>query len=467
MKAWEQEYEMRKKASPQNLKGRPSGWSSINEILKSRKMLLDTLWKTEVPGSGAPESMFAEMVQAWHNRGYDVSEAEALLVEADRALEAENHGELERLTGRIQQSLRRASKDESNPYWQFNHPEDWEDIKAAFSKSTPGRPGFPASPDEAVIERRILSGWQGQIVGGAYGTALEGYTGEALRQAYGDKLDFYVKEPETLNDDITYELAFLASVDERGKDFESADIADKWLELIPFGWSAEYFALENLRRGIYPPESGRFGNFFSEWIGAQMRTMVCGLVAPADPLRAAEYAYRDSVVSHEKNGVYGGIHSAVLTSMAFAVHDTRELLELSRDYIPEGSQFARFFDEAMISVGKHKDYLSSWSEISDRLKNYNWIHTYPNMAAVVHALWYSEGNFDRALRILADCGMDVDCNAGEVGCAIGVMHPESICGKWTKPFAGILKTYLSGYEQMQITDLSAWTFKVYKMLQHS
>ena len=36
-----------------------------------------------------------------------------------------------------------------------------------------------------------------------------------------------------------------------------------------------------------------------------MRTMVCGLVAPGDPLRAAEYAYLDSIVSHDKNGVYG------------------------------------------------------------------------------------------------------------------------------------------------------------------
>jgi ADP-ribosylglycohydrolase len=464
LKAWEYEYEKRQKASPQHMEGRAGGWSGINEILKSRKAMLKTLWETEVPGSLAPESMFTDMVQAWYNRGYDVSEAEGLLVEADRALKAKNHGELERLTGRIQQSLLNAPKDESNSYWQFSHPEGWEDIKASFSKAAADRTGFPAPLDDKVIQHRIFGGWQGQIVGGAYGTAIEGYTGEALRKAYGDKLDFYVKEPETLNDDITYELTFLAAADENGKDFDSEDIADKWLKLIPFGWSAEYFALENLRRGIYPPESGRFGNFFSEWIGAQMRTMVCGLVAPADPLRAAEYACRDSVVSHEKNGIYGGIHSAVLTSLAFAVDDTRELLELSGDYLPEGSQFSRLFNDVMNSVKEHKDHLSSWCKISERLKKYNWVHTYPNMVAVVHALWYSEGSFDRALRILADCGMDVDCNAGEVGCAVGVMHPESISDKWTKPFRGILETYVPGYERMKITDLAGWTFKVYKKL---
>ncbi len=85
---------------------------------------------------------------------------------------------------------------------------------------------------------------------------MEGYTGDAIREAYGDRLNYYVAEPETYNDDITYELAFLAAADEAGPGLSSRDIANKWLELIPSGWSAEYFALENLRRGIYPPGIG-------------------------------------------------------------------------------------------------------------------------------------------------------------------------------------------------------------------
>lgn len=502
MKAWQHELEMLRNAVPADFSENPSDWSGVEKVLDSRRALLGMLWKSEVPGSRAPESVFTAAIQAWHNRGYDVSEAEELMVKAWEAHAAGRYGELEKLSGQILRALWRAPKDPSSPYWKYAQPTTWEEISAAMpavkdgaaadrtvadgaaadgavAGSVAARAGADAAgagsagrgqrrfapvPEGAELERRIHAGWLGQIVGGAYGTALEGYTGETLRRVYGDKLNYYVKEPETYNDDITYELAFLAAADEKGKDFTSDDIADKWLELIPFGWSAEYFALENLRRGLYPPQSGSFGNFYSEWIGAQMRTMVCGLVAPGDPLRAARYAFMDSIVSHEKNGVYGGIHSAVLTSLAFVMDDAKDLLLESRRYVPDGTQFAALLDDVTESVQKHPSHLDSWARIEERLKTYNWIHTYPNMAAVVHALWYCENDFDRALRILADCGMDVDCNAGEVCCALGVMLPEAIGEKWTKPFNDLLKTYVPGYEEMRISELAKWTYGVCEKL---
>lgn len=462
MKAWEHEYTLRHNAKPVDFTEDPSDWSGVEQLLNTRKTMLRLLWESQVPGSRAPEHLFSAMVQAWYNQGYDVSDAESLLPEAWEAYNAEDHGKLEKFSGRIQEALTNAPKDPKSPYWQFEQPRPWEEIKARFpAVSQDVNQRSCLSPKKAEIEGRILGGWLGQIVGGSYGTVLEGYRGDVLRQVYGDKLNYYIKEPETYNDDITYEIAFLAAADEKGKDITADAIADKWLELIPFGWSAEYFALENLRRGIYPPESGRFGNFFSEWIGAQMRTMVCGLVAPGDPLRAAEYAYLDSIVSHDKNGVYGGIHSAVLTSLAFVVDDTRELLKRSRDYVPNGTQFAALLDDTMESFGAHDNHLDSWAEAEEKLKTYNWIHTYPNMVAVVHALWYCENDFERALRILADCGVDVDCNAGEVGCAIGVMNPGGIDEKWTDPFNNELRTYVPGYEMMKITELAGWTHDVY------
>ncbi len=59
---------------------------------------------------------------------------------------------------------------------------------------------------------------------------------------------------------------------EKGYDITPADVAYKWLELISDGYSAEKTAIENLRRGLLPPESGTTNNYFYDWIGAQMRT---------------------------------------------------------------------------------------------------------------------------------------------------------------------------------------------------
>ena len=116
----------------------------------------------------------------------------------------------------------------------------WDEIKAAFRNID-----FTVRPAGDITEK-VLRGWLGQIAGGAYGTALEGYTGSNLQKTYGNKLNWYVREPETLNDDITFEIAFLKAAEKKGKNISSVDIADMWLQFIPFGWSAEYFALENL-----------------------------------------------------------------------------------------------------------------------------------------------------------------------------------------------------------------------------
>ncbi len=54
-----------------------------------------------------------------------------------------------------------------------------------------------------------------------------------------------------------------------------------------------------------------------------MRGMVCGMLAPGDPLEAARLAHIDAVISHARNGVYGEIYAAVITSLAFVMDDPR------------------------------------------------------------------------------------------------------------------------------------------------
>lgn len=471
MKAWEYEYQSYHKARPANFEENPSDWSGIDGVLQARQIQLSFFWKSQVPGSRAPESLYNAMVQAWFNRGYDVSEAEQYLDAARSAHAQGRHGELERLSGKILKCLMEAQVNPEHPSWQFARPEGWDNVYAALPAVKKGAGLSDAQKPCAKIAeipqfpQKVLGGWQAQIAGGSYGTALEGYTGKVLREVYGNALDYYVKEPETLNDDITFELAALKAVErlvEQGRSaaarperLKASDIADMWLEYIPFGWSAEHFALENLRRGLYPPVSGSFGNFFSEWIGAQMRTMVWGYLAPGNPLKAAEYAWMDSSVSHSGNGIYAGMHSAVLSSLAFVMDNCRDILSASRNYVPDGSEFAFLFDKAMESVQRHNNHIDSWNALEELRQTYNWIHAYPNMMAVVHGLWYCNNDLGRCFRILAECGADVDCNAGEAGSVLGVL--KGVPQRWMEPFGNILETYVPGMEKMKITDLADWT----------
>jgi ADP-ribosylglycohydrolase len=462
MKAWQYEYEKRKKARPVDLEDAEDGWSGFAEMMAEREELLKNFWDSKVPGSKAPEALYIEMIQAWSNRGYDVSEAEKYIEKGLKALEEDDMRELEIISSRIMRELNNAEKLDDHSYWNFENPSEWDDIRSSMSLDNNYNFNSELENNKYITDKdklydKILKGWQAQIVGGAYGTALEGYTGEVLNDYYGEKLNYYVAEPETYNDDITFEIAFLKALKENKTNLKAEHIADKWLELIPFGWSAEYFALENLRRGIYPPASGNFNNYFSEWIGAQMRTMVCGFAAPAQPLKAAYYAYLDSSVSHCKNGIYGGIHGAVMTSLAFKLDNAREILKESMKFIPKKSEFYYYLKMAFNRCENSKTAESAWKNIKNEFKKYNWIHTYPNMAAVVIALYFSEDKIDKAFRILANCGYDVDCNAGEVGSILGVLDNHEIDSKWLEPIGGKLKTYLPGYEEIQISELADWT----------
>ena len=73
------------------------------------------------------------------------------------------------------------------------------------------------------------------------GTMVEGYTSKNLFEVFGNVND-YLREPNTFNDDITFELAFLDAFKNKGYNVSSKDIALAWVGLIPCGWSAEEFA---------------------------------------------------------------------------------------------------------------------------------------------------------------------------------------------------------------------------------
>lgn len=461
MKAiWEIEKEFRALCKPKLGAESIADWSDADKAYLNRKDILFRFWHAAVPGSRAEDSLHFSSILAWYNQGYDVSDAVSLIDDAEKCFQNDDWGGLERVTALIMKSLNNAPKNMSHIYHKFQTPKTLEEIIALSNIKDDSQKSKPKSN----YEEQIYNGWLAQIAGGAYGTAIEGYRGSVLRETFGDKLNYYVAEPDTYNDDITFEIAFLEALESNRKsglktnDITSDEIAEKWLEIIPYAWSAEHYALENLRRGVFTPLSGSQNNYFSEWIGAQMRTMVCGLVAPANPHMARELAYKDSIISHTTNGVYAGIHSAVLTSLAFSVTTMNELLTKSRDYIPNNTMFTHFFDLTMEKINKASNHIEAWDMIEPSIEIFHWIHAIPNMVAVVLSLSYSLGDIDKAFRILGDLGLDVDCNAGEVGTILGVFN-NGIDEKWTSPISGKINTYLPNYKEVSIKYLADNTVK--------
>jgi len=455
-KAWEIEREIRLNAIPLDRRVHASNWFDPVILMQSEDMLLKTFWKENVPGSGAVEHPFMEMMQAKENQGYDLSEAIPYYFEGMRLLESGEIKELRAVTASLLEALHNAPKDKNHPYHTYEHPALWEDVKKAMGKIDKE----DSSGRVKDLEEKIHQGWLGQLAGASFGTAIEGYTGTNIANVYGE-VTSYITQPETMNDDVVYELIFLDVFEKMGRKISSRALGLEWVKQLPFAWSAEWIALENLRAGYFPPESGTRRNPYSNWIGAQMRGMICGMLAPAWPMEAARLAHIDGVVSHSANGVYGEIFAAVLTSLAFIEDDPRKLITMTAEYIPAKSEYRKILNDALMFIEKSASVEDVLLAFDDYFKKYNWIHAYPNLGADVLALWFGDGNMTMTFSLLAKAGMDVDCNGGLVGNVLGIINgvPE----RWADPIGDLLETYLPEKERLSIKALSKLTAKLSKI----
>ena len=456
-KAWEIECETMQSSVPVILAEEEQGWDECENSETELNTALDNFWHSNVPGSGADEHVIIAAIQDTENMGYDVTEAEKYIAPGQLARETGDYAEMARLTSRIFYELNRAPKISSHPYWSYRLYDSFEDYAASAIL-----PVYSFDTSSAEYERLNHIGWTAQICGGALGTAIEGYTGENLKKAFGN-ITGYVRKPNTYNDDITYELAFLAALEKSGAGLTAADIAEQWVALVPSGWSAEDRALRNLMLGIFPPESGRQNNPYREWIGAQMRGAVCGMVAPGNTRKAARYAFMDATVSHAGNGILGEVFNAVMTSLAYVMTDMRELLETAVAAIPADSEYYSVVRFAMDRCLESDTWQQAWAPCEEKYRRYNWIHAYPNAAAEVVALYFGYGDFDTTMNIIAMEGYDIDCNAAQIATIVAILSRTPVGEKWSAPIGDELITYMRKNKKLSIRELARRTTELGKI----
>lgn len=455
MKAWQIERNKMDSAVPKVLTDEEQTWNFAETLEQHADAMTKLYWSSHVPGSYAPESIMIAAIQAMENKGYLFTHADALIQQGLAAYEANDLLLLHEVSGLLWEEINHARPDKTHPYYSYAHYHSFNDVLAVVD--------FPmATPVEKnnQLQQQIHAGWLAQIIGGAVGTAVEGYTTSNITKTLGE-VRHYIRTPNTYNDDITFELAFLKAYQQHGRELSSKDIAKMWLQFIPLAWSAEDFALRNLKLGIFPPESARFLNPFSDWIGAQMRGAICGMVAPGNPKEAARLAWLDAVISHDNNGALGEMFNAILVSNSFVASDVRQLLTETLSYIPSDSEYYSFASFALNAAQNNEHWLDAWRLCEKKFERYNWIHAYPNIMAEIVALWYGNGNFEETLHIIAQAGQDVDCNAAQILSAVGIMNGiDAIPNSFKDPIADRLDTYLRKDKVMSIKQLAQETYEV-------
>ena len=290
---------------------------------------------------------------------------------------------------------------------------------------------------------RVYAGVLGKIIGVYLGRPFEQWSHERIAAELGE-IRGYVNDRlgvplVVADDDITGTFTFFRALTDRGcpPDLSPAQIGQTWMNYIienrtilwwgGIGLSTEHTAWCRLALGITPPESGsaaRNGTVVSEQIGAQIFIDAWGLANPGDPRRAADFARRAASVSHDGLAVHAAQAVAAMVAAAFVERDVDGIVAAGLEQIPRDSLIRRLADD----IGAwHAEDPADWRRTFGKIReNYGYdrygggCHVVPNHALIHLALRHSEGDFHEAQMIVNTAGWDTDCNAGNVGCILGV-----------------------------------------------
>ncbi|WP_427892750.1 ADP-ribosylglycohydrolase family protein [Kribbella sp. GL6] len=424
-----------------------------------------------------PVDLLADEVRQRRETGYDV---DALVQEANRTDPADREAVLDLVD--------RMSLAERLPGWTYVEPDGLADIEDTLD-GPPAASGVP----EAELADRIHGGWLGRIAGCNLGKPVESgdyWTSDRIREylelADAFPLRDYVPVldpmpdgfrlvpcwPETTrgnvhgsarDDDIDYAILALHLLEKHGDELRTEDVGRAWTRLFPIEqvYTAERAAYLNLVNGFAVPEVARRRNPYREWIGAQIRGDVFGYVHAGDPWAAARLSYRDAVLSHAGNGIYGELWAAALVAAAFTASSPREVVERATGVVPPGSRLA----QALRDVVELHDAKVTWenalAQLQERYGHYSWVHTINNAAIVAAALLWSEGDWITGVGRVVMSGWDTDSNGATVGSVLGVLTgtrglPEHVIA----PLEDRTRSALFGFDHARISDLAERTVQL-------
>ncbi len=306
---------------------------------------------------------------------------------------------------------------------------------------------------------KTYAGLLGKVIGVRLGAPVEPtfWDDRRIEQVYGE-ITGYIKDYThfAADDDINGPIIFVRAIEDaflkRGR-LTPEDIGDAWLNYTAeghgmfwwggYGISTEHTAYENMQKGISPPLSGnaqKNGPEIAEQIGGQIFIDCWGLICPGNPKKAMELAMMAASVAHDRNALFGGGFVAACISMAFVEERIEQIVDRAIRLLPHDCEYALMARDVQREFQQHPDdWKKTWQYVREaysQQKHPGIVHIIPNGAIVVLSLLHSHGDFSRSICIATMCGLDTDCNAGNVGTILGVLKGiEGIDRSWRQPIA--------------------------------
>lgn len=309
-----------------------------------------------------------------------------------------------------------------------------------------------------------------KAVGAICGLAIGDSLGDAARMQenranYGITTDFS-KGAVWSTDDTEFALLTAQTLIGCGGKLTSDAVVDAWMKNVAVqdefrrGGDSEVEAANNLRRGIRPPQSGKFNTYHLS-DGSAMRIAPVGIICAGDPVAAAAMAEIDASVSHYNDGIWGAQAVAAAVAVAMVNGTIDEIIAAAMDCIPSDSWLYANMTAAFEIVEKAGfDILECWMPLHDRLRTTKWATTAEAIPSAFACLRLANDSFKKGVTLAANFARDADTIGAVAGAILGAKYGlDGIPAAWvekTRYPSGTCLQFTKGIDLKKIgEDLAA------------
>lgn len=303
--------------------------------------------------------------------------------------------------------------------------------------------------DRALVVDRAVGSLIGLAIGDSFGDAARM---QANRETYGFITDFNVGATWS-TDDTEFALLTAKMLIKCQGNLTTEDVVNAWFEDVVVqdefkrGGASEVSAAINLRKGLRPPESGKFSTFHMS-DGTAMRIPPVGIICAGDPKRAIELAAIDASISHAGDGIWGAQAVAAAVAVAMVDGTFEEIFAAAMAPIPKDSWLYYSMNAAFRIIEEADgNILDCWMPLHDELRASTWATTAEAIPAAFACLALSHADFRSGLVLAGNFARDADTIGAVAGAILGakyglaaipqrwvekVRYPSGTCLQFTK-----------------------------------
>jgi ADP-ribosylglycohydrolase len=318
------------------------------------------------------------------------------------------------------------------------------------------------SRNELLADRKLYeSKARGCLAGLGVGDAM-GDTGrnQEFRSRYGIITNMYPDAKST--DDTEFGILTACCLIDNSGDPSAADVCAAWKKYILDKGGVKkragrplYGAIENIGRGLMPPESGKY-NVMNTDDGAAMRISPVGIFKAGDPDGAARLAAIDACISHDNDGIWAAQAVAASIAVAMVNGTVEEIIEAGMKVLPGDSWIKHAMGIAMRICDEKPDIEIAFEDLHTKL----WTPEHATAAEAIPQVYaifrLTGGDFRRSLLWSANFGRDADTISGLACSLSGALHGiDAIPARWVDQIrhaSGVCLEFSKDKDLLELAD---------------